>query len=116
MIHHVCFKYTLTAVKMAASTCRKHKQVVLLLENKLSILNRLAKGEKGTKVASEFGIGNSTVTDLKKSRIRLLVSSMESLSVCSKERKIMRLADDEKVDKAVYKLIFHIFENFTYLK
>ena len=85
MIHHVRFNYALTAVKMAASTCRKHKLVVLSLENKLSVLDRLAKGEKATKVASEFGIGNSTVTDLKKkeSRIRLFVSSMESLSVCS---------------------------------
>ena len=55
------------------------------------------------------------MTDLKKkeSKIRLFVSLMESLSVCSKERKIMCLADD---DKAVYKLIFHISENFTYLK
>ena len=35
---------------------------------------------------------------------------MESLSVRSKERKIICLADDEKVDKAVYKLIFHISE------
>ena len=51
---------------MAASMHRKHKQVVLSLENKLSILNRLAKGEKGTKVASEFGIGNSTVSDLRR--------------------------------------------------
>ena len=52
------------------------------------------------------------VTDLKKkeSRIRSFVSSMESLSVCSKERKIMCLADDEKVDEAVYELIFHISE------
>ena len=69
-----------TAVKMAASTCRKRKRVVLSLENKLSILDRLANGEKATKVASEFGIGNSTVTDLKKnkSRIRLVfVSSMD---------------------------------------
>ena len=58
------------------------------------------------------------MTDLKKkeSRIQSFVSSMESLSVCSKEHKIMRL-DDEKVDEAVYlwyiKLIFHISENFT---
>ena len=90
VIHHVRFKYLLTGLKMAASTCRKRKQVVLSLENKLSILNTLAKGEKATKVASEFGIGNSTVTDLKKeeSRIRLFVLSLESLSVCSKERKI----------------------------
>ena len=85
---------------MAASMCGKCKLVVLSLENKLSILDRLAKGEKATKVASEFGIGNSTVTDLKKElRIRSFVSSMESRS---KERKIMRLAGDEKVDEAVY--------------
>ena len=80
------FKYVLTAVKMAASTRRKRKSVVLSLENKL----RLAKGERGTKVASEFGIGNSTVTDLKNElRIRSFISSMESYSVCLKERKIM---------------------------
>ena len=89
---------------MATSTCRKHKRVVLSSENKLSILDRLAKGERATKIASEFGIGNSTVTDIKKSEssIRSFVSMMESLSVSSKERKIMRLADDEKVDEAVY--------------
>ena len=86
MIHHVRFKNALTAVKMAASMRRKRKRVVPSLENKSSILNRLAKGKKGTKVASEFGIGNSTVTDLKKneSRIRSLVSSMESF--CTFER------------------------------
>ena len=33
---------------------------------------------------------------------------MESISVRSKERKIIPLADDEKVDEAVYKLIFEI--------
>ena len=97
------FKYALTAIKMAASTCRKRKQVVPSLENKLSILNRLAKGEKATKVAGEFGTGNSTVTDLKKNelRIRSFISLMEGLSVCLKERKIMCLADDEQVDEAV---------------
>ena len=89
---------------MATSTCRKRKRVVLSLENKLSILDRLAKRERATKIAIEFGIGNSTVTDIKKneSSIRSFVSTMESLSVSSKERKIMRLADDEKVDEAVY--------------
>ena len=56
MIHHVRFKYALTAVKMAASTYRKRKQVVLSLENKLSILDRLAKSEKVTKVDSVLTI------------------------------------------------------------
>jgi len=92
---------------MAASTCRKCKRIILWLVNKSSILDRLAKGEKATKVASEFGNGNSTVTDLKKNKSRIwsfisYVSSMKSLSVCSKERKIMRLAYDEKVDEGAY--------------
>ena len=110
----MCFKYALTAVKMAASTHRKHSCSIARKQVE-HILNRLAKGEKATKVPGEFGIGNSTVTDLKKneSRIQLFVSSMESLSVCSKECTIVRLGDDEKVDEAVYKLIFHISENFT---
>ena len=56
---------------MAASTCRKCKRIILLLVNKSSILDRLAKGEKATKVASEFGNGNSTVTDLKKNKSRI---------------------------------------------
>ena len=58
---------------MATSTCRKHKRVVLSLENKLSIiLNRLAKNEKPTKIAKEFGIGNSTVTDIKESKYSII--------------------------------------------
>ena len=69
MIHHVCFKYALTAVKMAASTCRKRKRFVLSLENKLCILDRFAKGERATNIASEFGIGNSTVKQLANSSI-----------------------------------------------
>ena len=42
-----------------------------------------------TNIASEFGIGNFAVTDLKnnKSRILSFVLSMESLSVCSKNVK-----------------------------
>lgn len=48
----------------------------------MNILDRLAKGEKAANLAREFGIGNSTVTDLKKneSTIRSFVSTMESLS------------------------------------
>ena len=53
---HVHFKCALTAVKIAASTCRKQKRGVLLLENKLSTLDRIAKGKRVTKVASELAI------------------------------------------------------------
>ena len=36
----------------------------------INILHRLAKGEKVSEVASELGIGNSTVTDVKKKESR----------------------------------------------
>ena len=80
---------------MAAAT-GKRKRVVLSLENKIVILDRLAKGERATKLATEFGIGNATIIDVKKNedKIRSFISSMESLSVSSKQRKIMRLAED----------------------
>ena len=67
-----------------------------MLENKLS--------KRMTKITSEFNIGNSTVTNIKKneSRIQLFVSMMENLSVYLKECKIMHHTDDEKVDEAVY--------------
>lgn len=52
--------------------------------------------------ASDFSIGNSTVTYLKnESKIWSFVMTMESLSVCSKERKIMHLPKNEKVGEAL---------------
>ena len=53
------------------------------LENKIVILDRLAKGERAIKLATEFSIGNATITNLKKNeeKIRSLVSSMESLGI-----------------------------------
>ena len=92
----------------------KRKRVVLSLGNKLTILDRLAQGEMMTKLAKEYNVGNSTLTDLKKneSKIREFVTTMESLSVCPKERKIMRLAKDGQLDEALYlwyvSLISHI--------
>ena len=82
----------------ASATSRKRKQI------KICILDRLAKGERATKLATEFGIGNTMVTDLKKNeaKIRLFASSMESLSVSSKQRKTMGFAEDEEVDEALY--------------
>ena len=61
------------------------------------------KKESATKLASEYGIGNSTITGLKKNadKIHSFQTKMDSLSV-NKKRKIMRLAKNEDVDEAVY--------------
>ena len=82
------FKDALSAVKVAASTFRKCKQVVLLLYRKsiiylLKVIDtRLVEGEIVSKVASEF---DSMETDVKNEVIvRLFISSMESF--CAFER------------------------------
>ena len=87
-------------VVMAAAT-GKRKRVVWSLENKIVILDGLAKVERATKLATKFGIGNATITDLKKNKdkIRSFVALMKNLSV---PRTIMRLAENEKVDEALY--------------
>ena len=94
-----------TAIATAAAHCsRKRKRVVLTLEKKLSIVDRLKKGEKQEKLAAEHGVGRSTIGDIKKNQEKLKTfgSTMESLAMSSKGRKVMRMADDEKLDEAVY--------------
>ena len=44
----------------------KRKKVVLTIQQKLEILDKLNAGQSGTSIAHEYGIGNATVTDIKK--------------------------------------------------
>jgi len=75
-----------------------------MLGQKLTIFDRLKKGESQEKLSSEYGAGRSTISDIKKSeeKLKSYASRMESLSMSLKTRKVMRLADDEKLDEAVY--------------
>ena len=88
----------------AQSVPKKRKRVVLTLENKLAILDRLKTGATQEKLASEYGIGRSTVGDLKKNedKIRSFALTMENTAISTKGRKVMRICDDEKLDEAVY--------------
>ena len=61
----------ITVYGMATGSCRKRKRVVLSLENKLAILDRLEKGETKTKLAKEFSVANSTLTGLKKNESKI---------------------------------------------
>ena len=93
---------------MASSSCsascsRKRKRTVVSLETKLAILDRLKKGEIQAQLASEYSVGKSTVSDIKKNeeKIRNFATTMDSLAM-SKKRKVMRLADDDKLDQALF--------------
>ena len=88
-----------TAIATAAAHCyRKRKCVVLTLEKKLGIVDRLKKVEKQGKLAVMYGVGQSTTNQEKLKTF----DSTSSLAVSSKGRKVMRMADDEKLDEAMY--------------
>ena len=88
------------ATSSTKCSSKKRKRVVLTL---VAILDRL-KSETQEKHAAEYGVGRSTIGDIKKSedKLRAFASTMEGLAMNSKGRKVMRLADDEELDKAVY--------------
>jgi transposase len=45
----------------------KRKRVVLTMKDKVNNVNRLKKGGSGKKLAEEFGVGISTISDIKES-------------------------------------------------
>lgn len=80
---------------------RKHK--CLTIESKVEILNRLDKGEKGSFIAKEYGVGDATVSNIKKDKKAILnfASKLDSENG-SKQRKIKRGAKDTLLEDAVY--------------
>ncbi|MFS1564304.1 MAG: hypothetical protein ACL7AX_13000 [Candidatus Arsenophonus phytopathogenicus] len=82
----------------------KRKRVVLSMSQKVDIVNRLNKGESGQRLSEEYGVGTSTVSDIKKNAASILkfVSVLESEDGSS-SRKMMRRANNDTVDDAVFK-------------
>ena len=79
----------------------KRKRIVLDIPTKLRILDRLENGEKAVDIASEFGVGKSTVSDIKaaKNKLREFMANSETDNV---GRHTMKPCADESLDKALY--------------
>ena len=92
----------------AKSSCGKTNRVVILLESKIAILDRLKAGATQENLANECGIRCSSVGDMKKNedKIQSFALTMESVAMSKKGRKVMCLADDDKLNKAVYLWFF----------
>jgi hypothetical protein len=45
----------------------KRKRVVLKMKDKVNNVHRLKKGGSGKKLAEEYGVGTSTISDIKES-------------------------------------------------
>ena len=59
------------SVRRVEKVDSKRKKVVLSIEEKLDILELIEKGTSYTIITEKYGIGKSTVTDIKKSKHKL---------------------------------------------
>ena len=57
---------------MASSSSTKVERVTLTIEQKLDILKKLDQGSTKSSVATEFGVGKSTLFDTKNSREKII--------------------------------------------
>ena len=89
--------HALQSTSSAKCSSKKRKHVVLTLDDKRAILDRLKSGTTQEKLAAEYGVGHSTIGDIKKNqdKLRSFTSMIESLAMSSEGRKMMRSADDE---------------------
>ena len=87
----------------SAKKAKKRKRVVLSLDQKLEVLKLIDTSTSYTIICEKFGIGRSTVSDIKKNRDKLLTFSKELKEMGTKRKvKVMKLGDDPELDKAVY--------------
>lgn len=81
----------------------KRKKTVITIEDKLRALKRLDAGETAKKIASEMGVGTSTVSDWKKSREKIEKwCSNQAFSSGIKKCKMMKTAVNDKVNEALF--------------
>ena len=80
----------------------KRKRTVLSFKDKFTITERLRNGESVTKLALEFGIGKPTVCELKKQK-ESIANFIIHLDSTDGSTMTMKLAENKKLDEAVYK-------------
>ncbi len=77
--------------------------MIITIEKKLDILKKIDQGVSLAAVAQEFGLGESTVSDIKRDRKKIEKFASEVVdSTCLKKRCIVRRANDEVFDNAMH--------------
>ena len=86
-----------------APSKKKRKRLVLSIQQKLEVIKMLDSSISYTIICEKFGIGRSTISDIKSNRDKLLKFNMELKEMGTKrDVKVMKLGDDPLLDKAVY--------------
>lgn len=81
----------------------KRKHTTLNLEKKIEIIERLKKGESGASLAREYGVGKSTIFDIKSKQEAILqFACKQDSSEGTKNRKTLKSADNNDLENALY--------------
>ncbi|GBM73696.1 hypothetical protein AVEN_177744-1 [Araneus ventricosus] len=81
----------------------ERKRVLLTVEQKFQIVSRIEVGEILTKLSKEFGVGISTVGDRRRDSEKVKKFYAASSGKSAKLRKTMKCANDEELNKVLYK-------------
>ena len=81
----------------------KRKCIVLTLKEKLEIIGMLDTASLSV-IAEKYGVGKSTISDIKKNRLKILAfkKEMVDIGLKLKDTKVTKCGNKEKLDKAVY--------------
>lgn len=81
----------------------KRKRVVLSIKEKVEILKLLESSVSYTVIAEKYGIGRSTVADIKSRKEKILQFKSEMVAMGVKRTvKAMKFGEDKQLDQAVY--------------
>ncbi|RXM94766.1 Jerky protein homolog-like [Acipenser ruthenus] len=82
----------------------RRKRVVLSIDDKLKIVEELKRGTKANTLAQEYGVGNSTISDIKKSAPQLEAFAFKmKRTPFSRKRKVMRAVEDQALERVLYR-------------
>ena len=94
---------------MAASTGgssqkvgEKRKRVVLSIEDKLKIIKLIESNVSYTVISERFGIGQSTVCDINRTKDEIRRFSQKMVDMGTKNAKTRKVGEYEKLDEALY--------------
>ena len=91
----------------------KRKRSVLSIKEKQIIISRLDKGEKGTNLALAFGISKQQISDICKNKDKILKFTNNIETTEGLKRKSLKLANDERLDQALYMYTWFIQQRLT---
>ncbi|XP_051786742.1 jerky protein homolog-like isoform X4 [Erpetoichthys calabaricus] len=82
----------------------RRKRIVLSIDDKLEIIQSLKQGTKASILAQRYGVGSSTISDIKKSEAQLQAFAFRmKFTPSGRKRKVMRAGDDQVLEEALYK-------------